>query len=162
MFLLFFTLRYFHYEPPAPVRHRHFSLRPFPPTAVKTAGNARLMASVCLSGIIFAIVTAKNSYFSPLYRTILCRGFFRAAVFLATSLLRPLETVRHAGGRFRPVLSALRRPVPHPHPSATLHPPRSPNKCFSDPEPQFRGYPVLSFEKENCPFIFGRITETFP
>lgn len=39
MFLLFFTLRHFHYAPPAPIRHRHFSLRSFPPTAVKTTGQ---------------------------------------------------------------------------------------------------------------------------
>ena len=61
-----------------------------------------------------------------------------------------------------PVLSALRRPLPRPRPSTTIRPPSPPQMSFSLPEEKFRGYPSFHAKRENSPFIFEELTETFP
>lgn len=111
MFLLFFTLRYFHYEPPAPIRHRHFSLRPFPSTAVKTAGNARSTVSSLLVRQTFCEHNGeKYIIFAVTIDRFMSRLFPRRCPPCDVPV--PPETVAHSDAHFRPPFSPPSRDRP--------------------------------------------------
>ena len=143
MFLLFFTLRHFQYEPSTPIRHRHFHLRSFPSADVKAAGDSLLTV---LSLLLVKFLCDDNGEKYMIFAVIV----ENRAYIPGTRFRGKCSTQGKCAADRR---SAERRIVEAPS---------SPHKRFPNPEAYFRGYPALSFQKENSPFIFRRLTETFP